>query len=110
MNGTEEYRDFYRLLDSVSVKGQAHDILINMVQNFMEEVSTMLEHSGQVDGVDYTIKSAGHDCGNTCAIVINGIDYSLNSRGMNIVVYSGDEIEPVCFDTFAWVMAVTRRL
>ena len=46
MNGTEEYRDFYRLLDSVSVKGQAHDILINMVQNFMEEVSRMLEHSG----------------------------------------------------------------
>ena len=76
-----------------------------------EEVgNSMLEHSGQVDGVDYTIKSAGHDCGNTCAIVINGIDYSLNSRGLNIVVYSGDEIESVCFDTFAREMAVTRRL
>ena len=39
MNGTEEYRDFFRSLDSVSVKGQAHDILINMVQNFLEDVS-----------------------------------------------------------------------
>lgn len=35
----------------------------------------------------FLIESAGHDCGSHAGITINGKDYALNKRGLNIVVY-----------------------
>ncbi len=37
--GTEEYRKRFEALDSVSKKWEAHDVLSNMLLNFMEDVS-----------------------------------------------------------------------
>jgi hypothetical protein len=50
---------------------------------------------------DIIIKSAGFDKGNLSEIVINGINYSLASRGMNFVVYNIAEdkvVELAAFD------------
>lgn len=63
-----------------------------------------LEASGIIDnnGLTYSIVSAGYDCGNVSSIIINGKEYSRNSRGLNIVVYNNETsqiIDSVCFDT-----------
>jgi hypothetical protein len=50
---------------------------------------------------DIIIKSAGFDKGNISEIVINGINYSPASRGMNFVVYNVAEdkvVELAAFD------------
>ena len=39
------------------------------------------------DGTEYVITSSGLHAGDSCKIVINGTDYSLNRYGLNIVVY-----------------------
>lgn len=52
--------------------------------------------------VNYKIVSAGCEYGNTSSIIIDGVEYSLNLDGMNIVVYCLDTkkvIDSVCFDT-----------
>ncbi len=36
----------------------------------------------------YTIKSGGAELGNISSIMVNGVEYSPNSRGLNIVVYN----------------------
>ncbi|RHR08887.1 hypothetical protein DWX58_08135 [Pseudoflavonifractor sp. AF19-9AC] len=63
-----------------------------------------LEFRGTLpDGVNYYVKSAGYSAGNTSSIVINGEEKSVNSRGLNIVVYDsqfGEVVDSVCFDTF----------
>ena len=37
--GTDEYRQLFKSLDSVSMKGQPYDVLNNMLWNFMSDVS-----------------------------------------------------------------------
>lgn len=65
----------------------------------------ILEKSGAIEkSCKYTIKSAGMGNGNMSSILINGIEYSKNSRGLNIVVYNNETekvIDRVAFDTFA---------
>ena len=53
----------------------------------------------------YTIKSAGYEDmgGSYSSIIIDGKEYSLNSRGLNIVVYDKylcKVVDSVCFDTY----------
>ncbi|MBD0382460.1 hypothetical protein ICC18_20285 [Paenibacillus sp. WST5] len=53
--------------------------------------------------VDVHIVSAGLSCGNTAKIMIEGTDYSPNTRGMNIVSYNliDQQVEyQLCIDTF----------
>ncbi len=57
-------------------------------------------HSGT--DAEYTIVSAGFECGDYSSIIIDGVEYSRNNRGLNIVVYNnetGQVIDTVCFDT-----------
>lgn len=61
--------------------------------------------------VQYSITSAGYDCGNTSSIRINGTEFSKNSRGLNIVVYDTVRkvvVDSVCFDTFDSTFPATR--
>jgi hypothetical protein len=53
--------------------------------------------------VDLELESAGYEEGNTSSIKIDGIEYSKNKRGMNIVVYDlnkGEVVDSVNFDTY----------
>lgn len=63
-----------------------------------------LEHKGTFrDGrSQYAVVSKGLGCGNTSSIIIDGVNYSKNGRGFNIVVYdhlSMKVIDKVRFDT-----------
>lgn len=52
--------------------------------------------------VMYELLSAGNACGNASSIKIDGIEYSKNCRGLNIVVYNNQTktiVDSVCFDT-----------
>lgn len=51
---------------------------------------------------DYELVSGGWDSGNCSSVIINGRDYSPNSRGLNIVVYDtvlGEVVDTAVFDT-----------
>ncbi|MDE6024107.1 MAG: hypothetical protein K2G45_01495 [Lachnospiraceae bacterium] len=70
-----------------------------------------IEYSGNDEGLEYYVSSAGWPVGNQSQIVINGNDYSFNSRGINIVVYDKESksvVDQVVFDTWsqdgAWLL------
>lgn len=58
----------------------------------------------------YGIMSSGFETGSDCSIKVNGKEYAIGKRGINIVVYdktSDELIDSVCFDTYSGG-AVTR--
>ena len=58
---------------------------------------------------DVHLSSAGNKAGKNSSIVINGVDYSKNVRGINIVVIEeGSVSESIAFDTCIPEMTVTR--
>ena len=63
-----------------------------------------LEYTGfTMDGSAYTLRSGGALSGSLSSCIINGTDYSLNSRGINITIYdneTGEVTESVVFDTY----------
>lgn len=72
-----------------------------------ETIST----SGQIGDISYSITSGGYSAGNISSILINGVEYSKNSRGMNFVIFDNKTqtvIDSVCFDTHTQEMRVTR--
>jgi len=61
------------------------------------------------NGTPYTLESAGFSSGNISSINIGGKEYSVNNRGLNIVVadtQTGEIIDSVCFDTYLGIMGV----
>lgn len=68
-------------------------------EKFSEEAQ---EITMEIDGVLLNVASAGYEKGNYSSIIIDGKEYSVNSRGLNIVVYDktlGRVIGSICFDT-----------
>lgn len=71
-----------------------------------EQLGTeQLEFSGTLPGgkTTYSVVSAGFDCGDRSSTVINGVEYSRNMTGMNIVVYNNEEeyvVDTVNFNTY----------
>ncbi len=54
------------------------------------------------DGMKYYVKSAGLHSGNMSSIVVNGVQYSKNRRGFNVVVYdnaTGRVVDSINWDT-----------
>ncbi len=54
------------------------------------------------NGIYAVIKSAAYFAANRASVIINGNEYAINNRGLNIVVYSKENqylIDSVCFDT-----------
>ena len=80
----------------------------------LEEISAeALQHNGSFHRgrVAYSICSAGFPAGDDSSIVIGETEYSVNSRGLNIVVYDNlqeDVVDSVCFDTYDPSLAATR--
>lgn len=60
---------------------------------------------GLTDGAVYSIESSGQKTGEVKAsILIDGTEYAMNMRGMNIVIYDEKKhevIDSVCFDTYS---------
>lgn len=60
----------------------------------------------------YSAVSAAHDYGNISSVQIDEKEYSVNSRGLNIVVYdpeSNKVLDSVCFDTYQGSFDCTRE-
>lgn len=80
-------------------------------EGVIEEIGAekAISHTGVINSVEYTIRSAGYNVGNYSSIMLNGTEYSRNVRGLNIVVVeNGEVVDSVGFDTFSQEMAVTR--
>ncbi len=73
-------------------------IVIDEISKFEEAVNT----SKEIDGLNIEVYSAPLHKGNTSRIKINNIDYTMNSRGLNFVIYDLGKrqvIDSVGFDT-----------
>lgn len=80
----------------------------NEIQENISTEKLSLEGNIRSGLTSYSIISAGYDCGNVSSIVIDGKEYSVNSRGLNFVIYSNEShqvIDSVCFDTFKGLTA-----
>jgi hypothetical protein len=79
----------------------------------LEELAAraFVTHSGKLsDGSRYKIFSAATS-GGRCSIIINGLEYSVNRRGLNFVVYDNithEVVDSVCFDTWAGTLDAIR--
>lgn len=70
-----------------------------------------ISYHGKIGNTDYEIASAGKTVGDYSSIRINGIEYSKNGRGMNIVVFNTEDgavIDAFSIDTFLWLMQIDR--
>ncbi len=70
-----------------------------------------INYEGTVDAVSVKLKSSSYNNGNIGSIVINGKEYSEQSRGLNIVVTdaaTGAKLDSVCFDTHTASAACKR--
>lgn len=68
-------------------------------------------YSGTCDNIPFYIESSGYYSGEKASIIINGIEYAVNGRGMNIVVYDDTKnllYDSVRFDTSSEVHYVER--
>lgn len=86
--------------------------VINNGQVLSEKIGqeTLYEKGTLNQGKDsYYILSSGYNAGANCVIKINDINYAINSRGINIVVYDnhyGKVLDSVCFDTCSGLTAI----
>lgn len=71
------------------------------------------ENEGEISGVGYVLKSKTFQFGNDVVIMLNGVDYAVKSRGINIVVYDKIQkyvVDSVCFDPFTKKSFIRRDL
>ena len=66
----------------------------------------------QINYCNLFVSSEPYNNGNTTSILINGVDYAVNARGLNIVVYDMEKeyvIDSVAFDTHVPKCICTRK-
>ena len=107
---TEEQRRYFSSvgLTALACLGdhQSYAAVIDSGKIVYEEsgVNYSVEHEGvKEDEFEYKIKSAALPFGNVASCVLDGEEYALNTRGINIVVYDTERREVVdttCFDTY----------
>lgn len=69
----------------------------------------LIQHSGTIEDVQFYVESSGANTGNTASIQVEGNEYALNQRGMNIVVYDKTTqtvVDSVCFDLYDKVKVI----
>ncbi len=70
-----------------------------------EELSTeMISCQIQTGELMAEMVSAGYEKGNIASIKINGTEYAINQRGLNIVIYDTEEniiVDSLCIDTYS---------
>ena len=108
------YEDMEKFGIKTDLRGQYRKSFYSVVtpDGVVEELAdTEIKTEGKIGDVSYSVASAGYLVGNTCSIMINDVEYAVNSRGLNIVVIDNEEkkvIDSVCFDTCGWDIKVTR--
>ena len=104
-----DMKELYKLGVQSNLLGQFRCSFYSIVSNgelISEKLDyNYLEEKGFIadENIEYEIISAGVDYGNRSSIVINEIEYSINARGINIVVWDNvkDEvIGSVTYDTY----------
>lgn len=68
----------------------------------LSDVDGEVSYTGEIDNVQFKVESASYWSENLAEISLNGIDYSVNGRGINIVIYDKklkQVIDSICFDT-----------
>ncbi len=86
--------------------GQSNDSYYAVISsdNIQEEIGARkLYQEGILRGglSNYTISSGGHKSGDISSVIIDRKEYSVNERGLNLVIYnheSNEVIDSVCFD------------
>ncbi len=86
--------------------GQSNDSYYAVISsdNIQEEIGgRKLYQEGILRGglSNYTISSGGHKSGDISSVIIDRKEYSVNERGLNLVIYnheSNEVIDSVCFD------------
>ena len=61
-----------------------------------------VSYIGEIDNIQLKVRSASYWNENLAEILLNGIDYAVNGRGINIVIYDKklkQVIDSICFDT-----------
>lgn len=99
---------FKRLGFQSDLYGKGHASFIGVIDNekviFEKCEFEQLAYETKLDNnLKVELLSAGYELGDTSSIKINDIEYSLNRRGMNIVVYSKQQqqvIDQSCIDVF----------
>lgn len=62
-----------------------------------------IKASGNLDSFEYSLASGGFFCGDTSSIKINGTEYSMNYRGLNMAVFdsdTGELLDVSCIDFY----------
>lgn len=109
------FQDLEMLGIRTDLKGRVRNSYYAVISSneVIEEIAAQarLTHEGMIGEVPYSITSAGFQVGNYSSIIIDGIEYSKNGRGLNIVVYDNEAcsvIDSVVFDTYVQEMTVRR--
>jgi hypothetical protein len=75
--------------------------------------TTALNNAGVLeDGAEYSLYSASLPSGNKASIIIDGFEYAVDWRGLNIVVYDSGEkriVDSVAFDTWSPGLEAHRK-
>lgn len=83
----------------------------HVVYEKLGDIEEQLSRNIIIDGIDIQVSSSGFRSANTSEIFIDGVDYSVNMRGLNFVVYDKEQhivIDSVCFDTNVGAATCTR--
>ena len=68
--------------------------------------------SGETSGIQYNMSSKSYTQGDDAVIKLNGVDYAVKARGINVVVYDKVQrkvIDSVCFNPFGNEISFSRR-
>ncbi len=104
----EMYDDMKKIGANISLVGKhwkSYVCVIDSGKLVYEAISQKEErvaYTGKIDGKEYKIVSRSFRKGNIAAIQIEGVDYSENKRGVNIVLVDkniNDVVDIVAFDT-----------
>lgn len=79
--------------------------VLNETDLMYEEIGDeILSYDNELSGVLLHVESVNFNGGNYAVIQVNGIDYSVNGQGLNIVVLDKNEktvVDSVSFNTYA---------
>ncbi len=76
------------------------------------EKNKEVEYIDEIEFSHFYVSSKPTAAGNSSQVIINGTDYSLNLRGLNVIVYdlaTQRTVDSVCFDTSKKELTMTRK-
>lgn len=82
-------------------------------EHLADEQNVPVEYETEHEGINVKLISRPLRCGNQAEIFIDGFDYSVNRRGLNIVIFdkdSGQVVDLVCFDTHVKECTCIRKI